>query len=151
MAGKPTILLIEDDPGARRLFEEAIDESEIGGVTLATDGREAMQALPGRDGERRPLPDVIVLDLDLPDIHGLEILREFKAPNSPARRVPVIVLSAVTDQSIVDEAYELGANAFLSKPDDYADLLALVRAISWFWLTRVDLPNDPGSGGRSLD
>lgn len=141
MTGEPSILLVEDDPGARRLFEEAIDESEISDLMTASNGREALTVLPGRDGERRPLPDVIVLDLDLPDIHGLDILREFKAPNSPARRIPVIVLSAVTDQSVIDEAYELGANAFLSKPDDYADLLALVRAINWFWLTRVDLPS----------
>lgn len=141
MTAKPTILLVEDDPGARRLFEEAIQESAIGRLEVATDGREALELLPRRDGGRRPLPDLIVLDLDLPEVHGLDVLREFKARNSAAHRVPIVILSAVTDQGVVDEAYEVGANAVLPKPGDYADLLALVGELGDFWLTRANLPS----------
>lgn len=140
MPGQPTILLVEDDPGTRGLFEAAVDESEIGELAVATDGREALTILPDRNDGRCRLPDLIVLDLDLPDVHGLEVLGEFKAHNSPVRLVPTLILSDDDDQTVVDEAYETGANAYLSKPDGYGDLLEMVASIGEFWLTLVRLP-----------
>lgn len=141
MTANPTLLLVEDEPGARRLFEEAVDECAVADLEVATDGREALDVLPTRDGEPSELPDLVVLDLDLPEVHGLDVLRELKAENSPAQRIPVLVLSEATDQDVVDEAYEAGANVFLPKPGDYAELLALIRVLGDFWLTRANLPS----------
>lgn len=141
MAEKPTILLVEDDPAARRLFEEAIDESAISELDIATDGCEALKILPERNGEQSSLPDLVVLDLDLPKVNGIAVLREFKSNNSPARQIPILVLSEIDDQSVIDEVYQLGASAFLPKPNDYDDLLKLMQEIGDFWLARVRPPS----------
>lgn len=141
MATRPTVLLVEDDPGARRLFAEAITEETDAKLVIATDGREALERLPRRNGRTGVLPDLIVLDLDLPDIDGLSVLEEYRASNSPVRLTPILILSGNDDQPTVDEAYEAGANAFLTKPDDYATLVELVRAVGGFWLDRVRRPS----------
>lgn len=141
MATRPKVLLVEDDPRARRLFAEAITDVTDAELVFATDGREALERLPPRNGRNDGLPDLIVLDLDLPGIDGLSVLEEYRASNSPVRLTPILILSGTDDQPTVDEAYEAGANAFLAKPDDYAALVELVRAVGEFWLDRVRRPS----------
>lgn len=141
MSTRPTVLLVEDDPGARRLFGEAITDETSADLVVATDGREALALLPQRNGRTGVLPDLIVLDLDLPGVDGLTVLREYRADNSPVRRTPILVLSDNDDQATIDEAYEAGSNAFLAKPDDYTALVKLVREVGAFWLDRVSRPS----------
>jgi two-component system response regulator len=137
-----TILLVEDDPAARRLFEEAMAESRIASLQVATTGREALSSLTGSDagGQDHELPDVIVLDLQLPDMSGLDLLEALKSSETPLRRIPVLLLSTSTEQQHVDRAYDLGVNAYLAKPDGYDDLLTLMEELRSFWLRRIVFP-----------
>lgn len=137
MGSRPTVLLVEDDLGARRLFTEALTEVTNAELIVATDGREALAILPQRNGGTDPLPDLIVLDLDIPQIHGLSVLEAYRTGDSPVRRTPILILSGNDDRATIDAAYEAGANAYLVKPDDYADLVELLRAIDAFWLDIV--------------
>jgi two-component system response regulator len=137
-----TILLVEDDPAAQRLFEEAMAESQIASFRLATTGREALSLLTESDagGGDHGLPDMIVLDLHLPDMSGLDLLETLKSSETPLRRIPVLLLSTSTKQEHVDRAYDLGVNAYLAKPDGYGDLLALMEELRSFWLRRIEFP-----------
>lgn len=136
-----TILLVEDDPAAQRLFEEAMAESQIASLRVATTGRDALSLLTGSaSGGEDELPDVIVLDLHLPDMSGLDLLEALKSSETPLRRIPVLLLSTSTDQKHVDRAYDLGVNAYLAKPDGYDDLLALMEELRSFWLRRIVFP-----------
>lgn len=142
MAKRPTILLVEDDPGARRLFVEAIADESNAELIIATDGSDALNLLPQRNGKDDLVPDLVVLDLDLPNIDGMTVLKEYRASTSPTNRVPILILSGNDDQAVIDEAYELGANAYLAKPDDYDDLVELIRDVGDFWLNRVSCPSN---------
>ncbi|EJN58105.1 response regulator [Halogranum rubrum] len=137
-----TILLVEDDPAARRLFEEAMSESQIGTLDVVTTGNAALMYLDERgiDGAD-PYPDLIVLDMHLPDVSGLEVLEALKSSPTPLKRIPVLVLSSSTEQATVDRAYDLGVNAYLQKPERYDDLLALMDELRTFWLRRLVFPS----------
>ncbi|SFK63601.1 Response regulator receiver domain-containing protein [Halogranum rubrum] len=137
-----TILLVEDDPAARRLFEEAMSESQIGTLDVVTTGNAALMYLDerGTDGTD-PYPDLIVLDMHLPDVSGLEVLEALKSSPTPLKRIPVLVLSSSTEQATVDRAYDLGVNAYLQKPERYDDLLALMDELRTFWLRRLVFPS----------
>lgn len=141
-----TILLVEDDVGAIRLLEEAIDETEYNlALISATDGVEAFDVLHRR-GEYRdgPTPQIIVLDLGLPDKQGQQILSEIREDDQ-LRNLPIVIFSESTDQDTIDECYRLGANAFVSKPKDYDDLLTFVNKLVCFWLKTASLPSTPKS------
>lgn len=137
-----TILLVEDDPAARRLFEEAMAESQIGTLDVVTTGRAALTYLDERGTDTtNAYPDVIVLDMHLPDVSGLDVLEALKSSPTPLKRVPVLVLSSSTEQATVDRAYDLGVNAYLEKPERYDDLLALMDELRRFWLHRLVFPS----------
>ena len=132
-----TILLVEDDPAAQRLFQEAMAESQVGGLQVASTGTEARTYFSSDSG---CVPDMVVLDLDLPDLSGLRLLEDLKSGPTPLRRIPILLLSNSTEQADIDRAYDLGANAYLTKPDSYGDLLALVQEVRSFWLRRIQFP-----------
>lgn len=138
----PSLLLVDDDPGAMRLLELACRELDPPVATsVATDGQEALDILHGRgehDGEQAP--DVVVLDLDLPRVGGREVLRRIRATDELAT-VPVVVLSANDDEETIEECYRLGANAYVVKPRDYESLLQAMRTVSGFWSdSQTELP-----------
>ncbi|SEP22061.1 Response regulator receiver domain-containing protein [Halogranum amylolyticum] len=136
------ILLVEDDPAALRLFEEAMAESRIATLEVATTGREALSVLTATDDDpEHTYPDLIVLDVHLPDLTGLDVLEELKSSSAPLRQIPVLMLSTSTEQATVDRAYDLGANAYLAKPESYDDLLTLLEELRSFWLQRVEFPS----------
>jgi CheY-like chemotaxis protein len=133
------ILLVEDNPADIRLTREAFAEAGIAGrLHVATDGVEALLLLQDvRNGTF--WPDLILLDLNLPKKDGREVLAEIKA--DPALRgIPVIVLTTSRAEEDVARAYQLHANAFVSKPVGFQDFLAAVRSLQRFWLAVATLP-----------
>jgi len=141
-ANKPVeVLLVEDNPGDVRLTQEALKESAVNiHLSVAKDGVEAMDFLYHRTPfESAPLPDLIVLDLNLPRKNGREVLSEVKA-DPHLRRIPVLVMTTSRAEQDVERAYALNANCYITKPMDLDDFLRIVRAIEEFWLRTATLP-----------
>lgn len=132
-----TILLVEDDKNDVFFFQRAMAKAGLTcALRIARDGREAIDYLSGAgmfaDRVQFPLPCMVLLDLNLPHQHGLEVLQWIRA-HAPDAAVPVIVLTSSTSDRDVREAYRLGANSYLNKPSGSDDLLALVRALDGYW------------------
>lgn len=135
------ILLVEDNPGDVRLTEVAFDDLDIPvSLSVATDGNEALEYLSGRRDEPSTLPELVLLDLNLPRTGGFEFLESIQ--NDPElARIPILVLTSSTACEDVVESYDLAANAYLTKPTDpneYADMVAVVAD---FWFNRAALPS----------
>jgi len=146
VAAKPRvveILLVEDNPGDSRLTLEAIRDCAVDShLKVVRDGVEAMAFLrkEGVYGDA-VRPALILLDLNLPKKGGREVLAEVK--NDPdLRRIPVVVFSTSDSEDDVLTAYSLHANCYIPKPRDVSQLIAVVKCIEEFWLTRVRLPAD---------
>ncbi len=136
------ILLIENDPAAAVLTREAFKEVGMHeGVTSVRDGDEALAYLRNEQNYTPHLhPDVIFLDLHLPKISGLEVLKEIK--DNPAWvATPVIVVSGSADPAEIRRAYELHASCFIRKPSDLEDFLRFIRVCYEFWGSVVTLPS----------
>jgi CheY-like chemotaxis protein len=135
------ILLVEDNPGDVRLAQEALRDAKVcNRMTVARDGVEAL-AILRREGEHAdaPVPDLILLDLNLPRMDGREVLAEIKSdPN--LRRIPVVILTTSEAEEDILRAYNLNANCYITKPVDLEQFVRVVRAIESFWLTIVKLP-----------
>ncbi len=136
------ILLIEDNPGDVRLMREALREvSAPHRLSVAETGGQALDMLRGALAAEAPRPDLVLLDLNLPDMHGLEVLKQVKS--DPAlRRLPVVVFSSSEKREEVAEAYNLNANSYIAKPVELADFIRVVKGVEEFWLTVVKLPKN---------
>jgi two-component system response regulator len=135
------ILLVEDNPADVGLVEEAFRDGKLQyDLFVAENGVLAIDFLRRRGKfPTAPMPDLILLDLNLPKKDGREVLAEVK--NDPVlREVPVIVLTTSDDEMDVHKAYGLHANCYLTKPVDVDDFMRKVRSIEDFWLTFVRLP-----------
>ena len=133
------ILLVEDNPSDEKLTLRAFAKSEVPNeIVVAHDGAEALDYLFAQwkysDHARPPLPDLIVLDLKLPRIDGLEVIRRLRAEDS-TRVIPIVVLTASREEEDVARGFSLGANAYVRKPVAFTQFLSAVNAISIFWLT----------------
>jgi two-component system, chemotaxis family, response regulator Rcp1 len=134
------ILLIEDNPGDVRLAREGMNTWRIPPqVRVASDGMEALDIL--RDAEpMKVIPDIILLDLNLPRLSGREVLHEIKSSEA-LRQIPVIVLSSSDADDDVRTAYDLQANCYVVKPGTLDSFLDMVRGIEQFWSLRARLPS----------
>ena len=131
------ILLVEDNPGDVRLTREALRESKIhNNLNVARDGIEAMDYLRGES----VLPDIILLDLNMPRMSGHEVLREIKHDRELAN-IPVVVLTTSQDERDIEMAYELHACCYINKPIDMDQFLKIVKTIENFWFSIVKLPH----------
>ncbi len=140
--GPAEILLVEDNPGDVRLTMEALKEGGITyRLTVASDGVEAMDYLHKRGKHAAAtVPDIILLDLNLPKKDGREVLMEIKA--DPAlRRIPVVVLTTSSADEDVLRAYDLHVNCYITKPVDMDRFIEVVKAIDAFWFNVVRLPS----------
>ncbi len=135
------ILLVEDNPGDIRLIREAVKECSIPvRMTVKKDGSAAIEYLHQKiAGSESPIPDLILLDLNLPVKDGLEVLREIKS-TPHLRRIPVVVLSSSESAQDIARAYELYANCYITKPSDLDKFIEAIDAIYGFWLNIVELP-----------
>jgi two-component system, chemotaxis family, response regulator Rcp1 len=137
------ILLVEDSPGDVRLIREAFKEISLPHrVSVTETGREALQFLRREAGCRdSPRPDLVLLDLMLPDLHGLEVLAAIKN-DLALRRIPTVVFSSSQRREEVMRAYDLNANSYIAKPANLGEFIRVVKGLEEFWLTVVKLPKD---------
>ena len=135
------ILLVEDNPGDARLVLEAFKDAGIGNpVRRVEDGEAALAYLRGRApflGTQRP--GLILLDLNLPRKDGKEVLAEIKRDES-LKTIPVIVLTTSKSEADIYKSYKLHANAYVAKPVDMDEFLAVVKGLGQFWLVIAKLP-----------
>lgn len=135
------VLLVEDNDGDVRLLREAFDKLDIETkIRVASDGEQAVTLLTGRGDEQRSVPDLILLDLDLPRMNGIELLETLAAEPELAR-LPVLVLTQSTNVADVHASYELAANAYLTKPTTAEGYAEMMNAVAEFWFRRAALPS----------
>jgi two-component system, chemotaxis family, response regulator Rcp1 len=132
------ILLVEDNPGDVQLTREAFLEGKIrNNMTVMRDGVEAFAHLKNQDAVR---PDIILLDLNLPRMGGLEVLGKIK-DDLELRVIPVVILTTSQDEADIAKSYRSHANCYIAKPVDFEKFMQVVRSLEDFWLTVVRLPN----------
>ncbi|HEX3719823.1 MAG TPA: response regulator [Verrucomicrobiae bacterium] len=135
------ILLVEDNPGDVRLTEEALKDAKVHTILhVAKDGVEALTFLrkTGQYADA-PMPDIILLDLNLPRMNGLEVLKEIKN-DEKLRQIPVVVITSSKAEEDVAKSYHLHANCYITKPIDFSQFIVMVQSIENFWFTIVRLP-----------
>ena len=135
------ILLVEDNPADVRLTLEALKSAKNQtNIRIADDGVMALSML-SKEGAfaNQPLPDMILLDLNLPKKDGREVLAEIKT-NDSLKHIPIVVLTTSRAEEDVIRAYILGVNCYVTKPPDLDRFLAVIKSIAEFWLTVVRLP-----------
>lgn len=133
-----TILLVEDNPTDEKLTLRAFKKCNVANeVVVVRDGAEALDYLFGSGKyagpNAPPLPTVTLLDLKLPRVDGLEVLRRIRA-NERTRLLPVVVLTASKEDEDVIRSYALGANAYVRKPVDFAQFVEAANTLGVFWL-----------------
>lgn len=132
------MLLVEDDPNDVELTLRVLKKSNLTDqVQVVRDGAEALEFLFGSEepGDRMPrnIPKVILLDLKLPKVHGLEVLRRVKA-NPHTRSIPVVVLTSSREDKDIVASYQLGVNSVIVKPLDFVKFAQAVRELGMYWL-----------------
>ncbi len=141
------ILLVEDNLADVRLTIEALKDAKVTNeLQVARDGVEAMELLRA-GAPRKELPDLILLDLNLPKKDGREVLKEIKE-DAELRQIPVVILTTSQAEQDIVRGYLLGANAFIVKPVDLEKFFTVVKSIANFWLEVVKLPGPPGRANR---
>jgi chemotaxis family two-component system response regulator Rcp1 len=135
------ILLVEDNPGDIRLTEEALKEGKIrNNLYVATDGVEAMDFLRKQNKFAGvPVPDLILLDMNLPKKSGIEVLEEIKK-DPLLKIIPVVMLTTSQSEKDILKAYELFVNCFVTKPVGFESFIEVIKSIEDFWFTIVKLP-----------
>jgi two-component system response regulator len=138
------ILLVEDNAGDALLTREALRDAKMANtLEWVQDGVEAMAFLrrEGRYADA-PMPDLILLDLNMPRMDGREVLAELK--NDPAlKHIPVVVLTTSRAEEDILNSYDLHANCYISKPVAFEEFVHVIKSIENFWLTVVRLPRAP--------
>ncbi|HEX3942398.1 MAG TPA: response regulator [Acidobacteriaceae bacterium] len=135
------IFLIEDDPDHELLTIRALRKANIANeIRIARDGEEAIEMLFGQGADAlQELPSVILLDLKLPKIDGLEVLRKIReTPRS--QTLPVVVLTSSDEESDIVRSYRLGANSYVRKPVDFSEFAEATRQLGLYWLVLNECP-----------
>ena len=143
-----TILQVEDDPNDVFFLQRAMKKVGVANpIQIASDGQEAIDYLQGAgkfaDRDKFPFPSLVLLDLKLPYVMGLDVRRWIR--DRPWTNLPVIMLSASSDDADIAASYRLGANAFVRKPSEARQLEDIVKAINDFWLRHNTLPQQTSS------
>lgn len=147
------ILLVEDNSDDEALTLRAFRKSNIlNKIVVARDGAEALDylhctgAYAGRDASQTP--QLVLLDLNLPRISGLEVLRRLRA-DARTKLTPVVVLTSSKEEEDMLASYSLGANSYVRKPVDFGDFAKAISSLGFFWLLLNEtLPGKPGRTGR---
>jgi DNA-binding response OmpR family regulator len=131
------ILLVEDDPDHELLTIRALKKSNIANdIRVARDGEDALELL---FGENAIHPQVVLLDLKLPKIDGLEVLRRIRE-NDASRLLPVVVLTSSDEERDVVRSYQLGVNSYIRKPVNFTDFAEATRQLGMYWLVLNECP-----------
>jgi len=140
-----TILLVEDNQDDVDLTMRAFDKHKLANqLVVARDGVEALDYLfargahAGRDPKQ--MPELVLLDLKLPKVDGLAVLKQVRS-NEATRRLPVVVLTSSNEERDIVGSYDLGANSFVRKPVDFAQFVDAARQLGLYWLMLNQLPS----------
>lgn len=141
-----TILLVEDNDDDVELTLRAFGKNNIANeIVVVRDGEEALEYLFATGAHSAPgamaLPAVVLLDLKLPKLDGLEVLRRLRG-DERTRRLPVVVLTSSNEQKDIVSSYDLGANSFVRKPVDFAQFIEAARQLGLYWLV-LNEPSPP--------
>lgn len=138
------ILLVEDNPSDVGLTQRALDKSRVANeLVVAEDGQAALDyifgagAYAGRDVTQ--LPTLVLLDLKLPRVDGLEVLRRIRA-DKRTRRLPVVILTSSKEEQDVAASYDLGVNSYIRKPVDFSQFAQAVQQLGLYWLVWNEAP-----------
>ena len=147
MKGEPiVILLVEDDPAHIEIIRRTFAESRLANRLISVeDGQEALDYLyrkgKYKDTDQSPLPNLILLDLRLPKVDGLEVLKTIKA--DPAlSSIPVVILTTSPAESDMVKAYKYNANSYLVKPVDFSKFNQLMNTFGYYWIVWNQYPLD---------
>ncbi|MEA5551463.1 response regulator [Anabaena cylindrica UHCC 0172] len=134
MTTKNTLLIIEDNPDDIELTLLAFEQTGLQeNVIIARDGVEAINYLFAENNTSESLPDLILLDLQLPRINGLEVLRQIRA-NSRTRLLPIVILTTSNEERDRLQGYGLGCNSYIRKPVDYDQFVDVIQQLGMYWL-----------------
>jgi CheY-like chemotaxis protein len=139
-----TILLIEDNPSDIELTKRALEKGHIiNELVVASDGQEALDYLYGTgahaDRDTSDVPTLTLLDLKLPKVSGLDVLRRIRTETS-TRRMPVVILTSSREEQDMAASYDLGVNSYIRKPVDFGHFVQSVAQLGLYWLV---LNEDP--------
>ncbi|MDX8391127.1 MAG: response regulator [Mariprofundaceae bacterium] len=141
------ILMADDDEDDRMFAEDALEEARFHNVLhTVEDGVELMDYLCHRgefsDVEKYPLPDLILLDLNMPRKDGREALSEIKAhPDAAIHSIPIVILTTSDSEADVQQAYDLGVNSYITKPVTFDGLVDVMKTLKLYWFQTVRLPD----------
>lgn len=131
MSAAKLILLVEDNSDDEELTLRALKKSQVPNqVVVARDGAEAVSILFDKDVQ----PQVVLLDLNLPKLDGLEVLRRIRA-HEPTKHLPVVVLTSSKEDKDIARSYQLGANSYVRKPVDFKQFIDTLNTLSLYWLS----------------
>lgn len=137
-SARVTILIADDDPDDRMFLEEALQKNGyVQSIEFVEDGEELMARL------RNPgalMPNLLMLDLNMPRKNGFQALQEIKA-DPRLRRLPVVVMTTSSADEDVARSYDLGVNSFITKPFNFSRLIEMIGALKTYWLDTVKLPD----------
>ncbi len=138
------ILIVEDDPDHADLILDIFSTEDVKGeVVLMRDGQEVIDYLQETDIDssngKKPQIDLIILDLNLPKINGMDVLKSLKG-NSKYSSIPVVILSTSSDQNTISEAYKNGANGYVTKPMSYDEFVDKIKMLRRYWPDTNTLP-----------
>ena len=141
---KKTILLVEDNADDEELTIRALKKNNVtNSLVIARDGVEALDYIfgtgPYAGRDVAVLPGLVLLDLKLPKIDGLEVLRRIRA-DERTRRIPVTVLTSSKEEQDIFKSYDLGANSYIRKPVDFSQFTDAVRQLGMYWLMLNEAP-----------
>jgi CheY-like chemotaxis protein len=141
---KKVILLVEDNPDDVELTLRALKKNNIlNDIIVARDGVEALEYLTSAKVKAEPgekqMPELVLLDLKLPKIDGLELLKRIR-DNSRTRRLPVVILTSSNEEQDLIRSYDLGANSYIRKPVDFKEFAAAVQQLHLYWLLLNEAP-----------
>jgi two-component system, response regulator len=141
---KVNILLVEDNPDDELLTLIAFEENNIpNNIIVAHDGKEALDYLfingISNSSNKMEFPEIILLDLNLPRVDGLEVLKRIRS-HDDTRLLPVIILTSSKEEADIMKSYELGANSYIQKPVDFNQFTEAIRQLSRYWLVLNESP-----------
>lgn len=144
MQNQHPILLVEDNPDDQILTLRALKNNNIANdVVVAQDGEEALDFVfqRGKYARNSPdfLPHFILLDIKLPKVDGLEVLRQIRSSDK-AKHLPIVMLTSSREQQDMIESYNLGANSYIRKPVDFQQFSNTVKQLGFYWLVLNELP-----------
>ncbi len=141
---KPTnILLVEDDPNDVELIQIALDRFNfVNQIRVAQDGEQAIHYLLGREGQPplEPLPKLVLLDLKLPKVSGIQVLEIIRAQPRTQGLIVVVMTSSAEDQDLQD-CYRLGVNSYIVKPLDFQQFAEVSCQVGFYWMMLNQLPS----------